>query len=89
MNIHVMTKRIVILSTAAIIGAGAFSSAFAAERTRTRTQAPLYAQEQSYGQSYNQAAPRERLAPVKPASADPNKCVTDEGYGRFSSCDTN
>lgn len=87
MNIHVMTKRIVILSTAAIIGAGAFSSAFAAERTKA--QAPLYAQEQSYGQSYNQAAPRERLAPVKPASANPDKCVTDEGYGRFSSCDTN
>jgi hypothetical protein len=89
MNIDVMTKRIVILSTAAIIGAGTLTSAFAAERNKPQTRAQLYAQEQTYGQAYNQASPRERLSSVRPANASPDKCVTDEGYGRFTSCDAN
>ena len=28
------------------------------------------------------------VRPVGPPWASPNQCFTDEGYGRFSSCDT-
>ena len=76
----------VTLAVAAVLALSALSPASAA--TRHRRAAPLAAQSEPVELA---ATPRARpdWSPVPtPVWQMPNACVSDEGYGRYSSCDS-
>jgi hypothetical protein len=73
--------------TAAIVGVLAIS--FAAPsfaQTRSRHVSMPQAQSEYYGGGYGQTEPSHPGAPASVAN-QPNACFTDEGYGRYASCD--
>jgi hypothetical protein len=77
-----MSTRIV---TAAIVGAlavGFAAPSFAASRVKQRT-APPSEQNEYYAGNAQMAHPG---APAV-VNNQPNACFTDEGYGRYASCD--
>jgi hypothetical protein len=97
-----ISKPVIALATAAVIGASMMSPVMAASNTRLHQMrtAPM-AQQQMPADAYNQygsgnaynqfgnGTPSEYL--LNPANnfGQGNRCVTDEGYGRWSYCDTN
>ncbi|MDQ2082629.1 hypothetical protein RA307_20775 [Xanthobacteraceae bacterium Astr-EGSB] len=102
MNSNLLTKRIATLAAAAIVGASMLSPAMAAMQDRGHVRAAPYAQQQgyaqeqgygqqrapfgSYGNAYNQA-PSDVRTDQSWNFGQGNRCVTDEGYGRWSYCD--
>jgi hypothetical protein len=94
---NTMTHRIAALSAALVVGASLFTPAFAASTSRHHAPVP-YAQSQGYaqermpsngwGESYNQAPSGYGVGSVQlQRQLNPNRCITDEGYGRWSYCD--
>jgi hypothetical protein len=78
--------RIMTLAVAAVLALSALSPASAA--TRHKRAAAAAAQSEAVDPI---AAPRARpdWSPIPtPAWQAPNACVSDEGYGRYSSCDS-
>lgn len=95
---NTLTNRVVALSAAALFGIGLLSPAMAAQQNRSHVRAAPtaqsegYAQEQApwsgYGRAYNQAPSGygyDSFAAQR--GSMPNRCVTDDGYGRYSDCD--
>jgi hypothetical protein len=77
--------RLATLGVAGIIAASAFAPASAATREK-RTAAP--AEREFTEQNVRLPARPDWAATPTPAWQAPNSCVSDEGYGRFSSCDS-
>jgi hypothetical protein len=77
--------RVATCGVAGVIALGTIASASAA--THHKRHAAPAAQDEMVGQDV-QLAPRNNWQPVPPTNLQgPYGCVTDEGYGRFSSCD--
>ena len=78
---HILT-----FALAAVLALGALSPASAATRHKRAIAAPTQSEPVEVT-----AAPRARpdWSPIPtPAWQAPNACVSDEGYGRYSSCDS-
>jgi hypothetical protein len=100
---NIMTRRIATLSAAFVVGASLLSPAFAAQNSRYHARTAPYAQSEGYasegyaqgslpsngwGNAYNQAPSSYGFDPVQAQrNWNPNRCITDEGYGRWSYCD--
>lgn len=95
---NIMTRRIAAVSAAFVVGASLLSPAFAAQNGRNHVRTAPYAQSDAYaqermpsngwGNAYNQAPSSYGFDPVQSQrNWNPNRCITDEGYGRWSYCD--
>lgn len=81
-----LLSRLALVGVVGVLAVSAIAPASAATRHRapapiatsetTMNEAPVAARD--YGSGYNQTGPVWR---------GPNECFTDEGYGRFTSCD--
>ena len=80
-----LATRWAILGVAGIIAASALAPAAAATRQK-RTTAPT--QSEYTEQNVRLPMRPDQTATPSPAWQVPNACVSDEGYGRFSSCDS-
>ena len=67
-----------------MIAATTFAPAFAA--TKHKHKAPVQTEE-TYGEGWQQAPVAAHPGMPAAAYAQPNACFSDEGYGRYSSCD--
>jgi hypothetical protein len=96
-----LSKPVVALAATFVIGAGMLSPALAASNTRSQHMraAPTYQQQtyqqqmpadayNAFNQSGNGSWSNDRLN-LAPNSGPGGRCVTDEGYGRWSYCDAN
>lgn len=90
MQTKLMSKSIIALTAAVLVGAGSLSPAFAATKTRAQVQAAPQAQ-QMPADAYNRYDSRSwsnARASANPDFGGPGgRCITDEGYGRWSYCD--
>ena len=94
---NTLMHRAAALSAAFVVGASLLSPAFAQNsryhaRTAPYAQSEAYAQERmpsnGWGNAYNQAPSSYGFDPVQSQrNWNPNRCITDEGYGRWSYCD--
>lgn len=78
-----ITTRIAVLGIAGVIAAGAIAPASAAARAK---RAPAPAQSEFIDQS-TQVSARPQVYGPQGIWRSQNDCVSDEGYGRYSSCD--
>jgi len=77
-------RSILTLTLAGLIAATTFAPAFAA--TKHKHKAPVQTEE-TYGEGWQQSPVAARPGMPGPAYAQPGACFSDEGYGRYSSCD--
>jgi hypothetical protein len=92
---NLMSKPVVALATAVLIGASMFNPALAASNTRakqmrstTNVEQPMPADAyNAYNQSGNGSLSSDRFN-LEPNFGQGNRCITDEGYGRWSYCDS-
>lgn len=78
-------RSILTLTLAALIAASTLAPASAATKHK-RKAAPVQTEE-THGEPWQQAPVASRPVMPAPAYAQPGGCFTDEGYGRYSSCD--
>jgi hypothetical protein len=79
--------RVAAFGVAGAIALGTIASASAAPRDKRQAAPAPAAQDEMIGQDV-QLAPRGNWQAVPPSAwQGPYGCVTDEGYGRYSSCD--
>src|SRR3954453_12192791 len=82
---HSIFSRLAIVGIAGVLAASAIVPASAA--TRHRAPAPAAATDQYVNQAPVAARPTGVYSQPGPVWRGPNECFTDEGYGRFTSCD--
>jgi hypothetical protein len=91
---NLMSKPVVALATTVLIGASVLSPALAASNTRSQHMRTTTVQQQmpadaynAYNQSGNGTWSNDRVIPAPFLYGQGNRCITDEGYGRWSYCD--
>ena len=78
-------RSILTLTLAALIAASTLAPASAATRHK-RKAAPVQTEE-TYGEAFQQSPVAARAGMAVPTYAQPGGCFSDEGYGRYTSCD--
>lgn len=78
-------RSILTLTLAALIAASTLAPASAATKHK-RKAAPVQTEE-TYGEGWQQSPVAARPGLPAPGYAQPGGCFSDEGYGRYSSCD--
>jgi hypothetical protein len=88
-----MSKPIVALATTVLIGASILNPALAATNTRSKQMRTTTVEQQmpadaynAYNQYGNGSLSNDRVI-QSPFFNQGNRCITDEGYGRWSYCD--
>jgi hypothetical protein len=91
---NLMSKPVAALAATVLIGASLLSPALAASNTRAQHMRATTTQQQmpadaynAYNQSGNGSWSNDRLSQPGPFFGQGNRCITDEGYGRWSYCD--
>jgi hypothetical protein len=90
---NLILKPVVALAATVVIGASMLSPVLAASshnRAQQMRSAPTYQQEMpadAYNQYGNGSWSNDRLNQQGPNFGQGNRCITDEGYGRWSYCD--
>jgi len=77
-------RSILTLTLAGLIAATTFAPAFAA--TKHKHKAPVQTEE-TYGEGWQQSPVAARPGAPYATYQQPGGCFSDEGYGRYSSCD--
>ena len=85
-----MSKSVLALTVAMLVGAGALSPVLAATKMRSQAQ-PAPQSRQIVADASTQQGSRtwsDARASANVFDLQGSRCITDEGYGRFSYCDT-